>query len=417
MKRALGNWVVGESFWDREKELGLLIEYLEHGANILLTAPRRTGKTSLMREAARNLEGKYICLQVDLQKANSAADAVVELSMATRPHLNLWKKTTSLFSSVLEKMTGTVESLRLDQLTVTLRSDVSIADWQAKGDRLFEALSESELPVIIFFDEVPILVNRLLQGADYHVTAERRKETDAFMSWLRENSIRYQGRVRIVVTGSIGLEPILHLAGLNATLNTFTPFPLGPWSGEVARGFLREAASEYGVNLKDNADLTVIEQLGYCIPHYVQVFFDKLYRHCRLSGTTDITPVLVEEIYKTDMLGVQGHAELSHLEERLRTVLGPVVFPLALEALTEAAVAGTLSVGTARAITEKYPVEGKSPDDVLREILGILEHDGYLEMTPAKEYRFVSKLVQDWWRARFAFTYRPLVQAAKEESR
>ena len=37
------------------------------GANILLTAPRRTGKTSLMREAARRLEqrGRDLAIYVD----------------------------------------------------------------------------------------------------------------------------------------------------------------------------------------------------------------------------------------------------------------------------------------------------------------------------------------------------------------
>ncbi|MGD0227050.1 MAG: hypothetical protein ABSF71_32385 [Terriglobia bacterium] len=46
MKRALGNWVVGDRFWDREQELKLFMEYLEAGANVLLIAPRRIGKTS-----------------------------------------------------------------------------------------------------------------------------------------------------------------------------------------------------------------------------------------------------------------------------------------------------------------------------------------------------------------------------------
>ncbi len=154
MKRALGNWVVGEDFWDREAELALLIEYLEEGGNVLLTAPRRIGKTSLMREAARRLDKKYICMHVDLQKAHSPADAIVELSLATRPYLSLWAKTTNLFGSVLEKLGDKVESLRLDQLTVTLRSGITTADWQAKGDRLFQALAESEQAVIIFLDEV-----------------------------------------------------------------------------------------------------------------------------------------------------------------------------------------------------------------------------------------------------------------------
>jgi hypothetical protein len=59
LKRATGNWVVGEQFWDREVELSLLDERLTEGAHVLLTAPRRIGKTSLLKEASRRLEGTF----------------------------------------------------------------------------------------------------------------------------------------------------------------------------------------------------------------------------------------------------------------------------------------------------------------------------------------------------------------------
>ena len=98
---------------------------------------------------------------------------------------------------------------------MTLRSGLTGGDWQAKGDRLFGILADSDKPVVVFFDEVPILVNRLLKGDDYQITPERRQQTDAFMSWLRDNSIRHKGKVRMVVTGSIGLEPVLRQAQLN----------------------------------------------------------------------------------------------------------------------------------------------------------------------------------------------------------
>jgi len=412
MRRALGNWVVGEDFWDREAELALLIEDLKEGGNVLLTAPRRIGKTSLMRETARQIQDKFICLQVDLQKAHSPADAIVELSMATKPYLGLWAKTTGLFDSVLSKLTSKIDSLRIDELTITLRSGITGTDWQAKGDRLFEALSESELPVVIFFDEVPILVNRLLQGSDYRITAERRSETDAFMSWLRQNSIRHQKKVRMVVTGSIGFEPILHLAGLNATLNTFTPFPLRAWTNDIALSFIRASAIEYGLNLRDGAEQQMITQLGCCIPHYVQVFFDRVYRYSKLRETTEITPAIIDDVYRTEMLSIQGHAELSHLEERLKTVLGPDLYPFALAILTEVAVTDAMDTEAADAIAKQYAIEGKLPSNSLRDILGILEHDGYLEQNNNHEYCFVSKLVHDWWKARFAFGYKP---AAKQK--
>ena len=100
LKQAHGNWVEGDRFWDREKDIELFIERIEEGAHLLLVAQRRMGKTSLMREVARRLDDRYICLSVDLQKASSASDAVAELSLKLQPHRTLWQKTRRLFANV-----------------------------------------------------------------------------------------------------------------------------------------------------------------------------------------------------------------------------------------------------------------------------------------------------------------------------
>jgi hypothetical protein len=405
LKRALGNWVVGDRFWDRETELALFMEYLEAGANVLLTAPRRIGKTSLMREAARRLEDRFICLQVDLQKAHSPADAIVQLSIATKPYLSLWGKTTALFGEVMNRIATKIESVKLDEITLTLRSGITSGDWQAKGDRFFEVLAESEKPVIVFLDEVPILINRLIQGPEYRPTNESRQVTDAFMSWLRDNTIRHQGKVRIVVTGSIGLEPILRFAGLNATLNTFTSFPLGAWSPETSINLLYELAKEYGLTLEAGSADRMVQRIGYCIPHHVQVYFDNVYQACRLKHIHHVSPSFVDEVYESRMLSIQGHAELSHMEDRLKVVLGPDLYPFALELFTEVTVAGALTADSADIISAGYIFEGRVTRDVLREVLGILEHDGYVRRDDQGDYRPQSKLVNDWWKARFGFGY------------
>ena len=48
----------------------------------------------------------------------------------------------------------------------------------------------------------------------------------------------------------------------------------------------------------------------------------------------------VEEIYNSEMLGVRGHVELTHYEERLEKVLGMELSSFAFDMLTEAAVVG-----------------------------------------------------------------------------
>ncbi len=236
----LGNWVDSDRFFNRDAEMKLFIMHLVEGTNLSLVAQRRIGKTSLMREAARRISDQVIVLHVDLEKCESPEDAIVALSMEARPYSKLLKKIGHVFGEVL----GALETVKISEVAITLRGGLSAANWKAKGDEIFDALaaagkSEGRM-VVIFFDEVPILVNRLLRGNEDKITPERRGAADTFMSWLRDNAIRHKGRVVQVITGSIGLEPILRQAGLSGTLNVHHSFELRPWSSSTgAQCFLR----------------------------------------------------------------------------------------------------------------------------------------------------------------------------------
>jgi hypothetical protein len=403
LKLATGNWVVGSHFWNRDQELALFIERLKEGAHLLLVAPRRIGKTSLMREAARRMESHHICLHVDLQKSLSAADAIVELSLAARPYASLWEKTASVFSNALTKL----ESVEVHEVAVKLRNGVTAGDWQVKGERVMEILAASEKPVVLFFDEVPILVNRLLKGSGDAITPAGRQAADGFLSWLRHASIRHQGRISIVLTGSIGLAPIVHQAGLSATLNTFAVFPLGPWNRETAVGCLRALSQGHDLDLEQEAIDSMLDKLGIYVPHHVQMFFDHVYRAARLAGVTKASREFVLDVYEHSMTGVHGHVELSHMQERLRMVLPPEWLLLAMDLITEAAVFNVVTDAAAVQLAKEHiPKDSMA---VLRDILGILEHDGYLCRIDGG-HAFESGLLKDWWSRHLGYGY---VRASK----
>jgi len=82
---------------------------------------------------------------------------------------------------------------------------------------------------------------------------------------------------------------------------------------------------------------------------------------------------------------------------------------LALDMLTEAAVTGHLSDEAIAAFQKEYPLEGRDVVEVQKEILWVLEHDGYLK-GGEKGYVFVSKLLRDWWRNRYRRFFTPVLK-------
>ena len=402
---AHGNWVEGDRFWGRETDLSLFISRIDDGAQQQLTAQRRMGKTSLMRETARRLEDRYHCIFVDLQKSSAAPDALVALSLAIHPHQSLWKKLGDIFAHTANAFRENIKKINLGEVGISLRAGLA-GDWQQKGDLLMAALADANRPVLLLIDEAPILINRILKGADYCITPERRAEADLFLSWIRDNSLRYQGRIRFVLSGSIGLEPILRQARLSVTLNHFISFELKPWDAETACGCLNALATEYGVTFEKDVVEEMVAKLGYCIPHHVQMFFRHAHNLGIRRGDTNLSKADVERVYAEEMLSIRGHTELTHDEERLDMVLGREIFPLALELLTETAVTGHLTGDALHKISDNYTFESLAIAEAQKQTLEVLEHDGYIERR-SDHFRFVSKLLQDWWTARHGFGYIP----------
>jgi hypothetical protein len=405
LKQAHGNWVTGDRFWDREEDVELFLRRIREGAHLLVVAQRRMGKTSLMKEVARRVSGEFDCVFVDFQNATTPPDALTELSLALRPHKSLWSRGRELFANVLNR----VEKIGNDDLAVTLRAGLTGGNWATKGDELFAILAGAERPVLLLLDEVPILVNRIIKGTDYIITPERRRTASEFMSWLRKNSQQHQGHVRIVISGSIGFEPVLRQAGLSATINNFVPFELKPWSADTAVGCLGALAEQYGLHYRDGAESEMVRLLGCCIPHHLQMFFDHAKTYCIRRKATELGCEQVIEVYQTEMLGIRGHAELTHYEERLRLVLGMEKLALALDMITEAAVRGCLTGDAIRRLQQDYAFDGETTTDVQKDILWILEHDGYLFQTP-EGYRFVSNLLRDWWKNRHQMFFTPVLE-------
>ena len=83
LRKGGSNWVEGDRFFDREIELE---ERVRDGTHTLLTAQRRMGKTSLVRELLRRLAGggEFETVFVDLEATADPADAVAEMGVRAK---------------------------------------------------------------------------------------------------------------------------------------------------------------------------------------------------------------------------------------------------------------------------------------------------------------------------------------------
>ena len=411
LKKAGSNWVEGERFFDRDAELDVLTARVQNGTHTLLTAQRRMGKTSLVRELLRRLaaEGRFETVFVDLEDVGTAADAVVEIGVQSRRIQGAWRRIKSGFANTLREVGDRVDTLAVAEVRVKLREGIDAGSWRQKGDEVCAALAESERPVVLALDELPILVNRMLKDHDYRITPAGKQDVDEFLSWLRKNGQDYREQICLILSGSVGLEPILQQAGLSAHANIFSPLDLKPWNEKTALDCLAALAETCHLDLPLAARDEMCRRLRCLVPHHVQRFFDSLDEDLRLDGRRQASLEDVERVYTAEMLSVRGQMDLDHYENRLKLVLGPDGYRAAHDLLSEAAVNdGVLRRGAIDRYSEHFRVWAVADHPVpIDDVLRVLEHDGYLEPR-GDEYRFVSGLLEDWWRARHGRSFVPV---------
>ncbi len=392
-----GNWVCGKDFYNRQEDLTALASIVKAGGHCLLTGQRRMGKTSLARELCRRLkeDGGCYCFFVDVESAERPEDLITELIVGTNEIQSLWQKAKKFFRSIGAKL----EEVSIRDIKVKIRAGLDDGNWKDKGDDFFKLLANQEKPILLVIDELPIFINRILQNGG-------REPTDVFLHWLRKNAQAHKGKISIIISGSIGLEPILQRADLIAAINVFPRHELRPWSLDTVRGCLKALATHHEIVLADGVCEKVYEKLGSGIPHYVQFFFHQLQIKTLHRGTSTVSIEDVGTVYQS-MLAIRGMAELAHYESRLKLTLDGAMYRLTLDMLTEAAVCGGLGDEALRLFGEHYQDEIKETECAVKDVLCTLEHDGYLHLVEGRR-RFVLKLLEDWWSSRHKAFFIPI---------
>ena len=169
-------------------------------------------------------------------------------------------------------------------------------------------------------------------------------------------------------------------------------------------------ANNYSLDLPSDVRGDMCRRLRCLVPHHVQQFFDCLHERLRRARRREASLGDVEQAYVEEMLGPRGQIDLDHYESRLKTVLGTRLYRIGLELLAEAAVqGGTLPRTAVDQYRKRFPAEADSDPAPVDSVLIVLEHDGYLARQD-RDYRFVSGLLEDWWRARHSQHFVPIGQ-------
>lgn len=391
VENRVGPPVRGKNCYGREEFIALLWEKLRVG-HVLLAAPRRFGKTSVMYRLMDEPKAGYKLIHADLEHLSEPAELITQLvvQLANDSALGKLARGLSFFPAKLwERFTRAFEEVALLNFKLKLKQDLK-QRWQESGEEVFAAVTKSSDVVVFVLDEFPMMIDRMASSD------ASRENARTLLRWLRALRIGPGCQnVRFLVGGSIGIGHVLNKLSEPSAMNDLEQMRLGPFPPKVGAAFLDEMAASEGAALSRPCKKAMLELIGTLVPYFIQVLFSEVIKAQRLDGVR-VTPNTIEEIYRNKVLGVDCKTYFDHYYGRLRDYYRPNEERVAKRMLRQLA-PGPLNRDACYQLYKELIGDGSDVEEFNR-LMTDLENDFYVRFDAGdRKYEFSCKLLRDWW--------------------
>ena len=371
-------------------------------AHLVLTAPRRTGKTSVMDYLRDHPENGFSVVSINVQDLTHPADFFqVLLDGFHDAHPDFVRDRLAagwgLVSGVLER----VEEIGAGGFKLALRqSDPDWHEnWRQHGDTLLAQARNTGVPILFVIDEFPDMLLNL--------SRENEALLREFLAWFRTQRLSpapKRDSIRWLVGGSVNLAGTLDALGLVDLINDLEDVSLPPLTDGDIETFVKEMLSGRDVPFDDDVAQRLIARLGRPIPLFMQMATQDLHRLWKREQRR-IVATDVDTVVDAMIVGSAARTRLQHFHSRINQYYADSKRSIAHALLGQVSVSGsglrraTLLQETERALADLgVTLPAHERRQRFNQLMLDLENDFYIVEVDDEIYDFASGVLKSWWR-------------------
>ncbi len=380
-------------FFERKAITRKIRRKLRDGEHLLITAPRRIGKTSLLKQIRDTPEEGQIVIYLIVQSVDS-------IDAFNKNLFNTLIKNQDIYNSIsgylkrsgnaIKKIVSQIRGLSIEGVELNGEDTLNYFE---ELKVLFEELTSHEKQIIIFIDEFPDVISNIGQI----------DQRDAIKLLQQQREIRTQfkaSQIQFVYTGSTGLINVVKKIDKVHLTNDLAEVRVPPLTDAEAKELMSRLILGKQIELKsfaisDDVIEYTVKKIHWLLPYFIQIVVDTLFDdhdEFELGLAPSITCETVDNLF--DML-VKTHSNHSayfeNWEARLKYI-GKKDHKLAIKTLDITALQGEISYEAFYNLAVKLKI--KNP----RFVLDVLQYDGYItESEDGGRYGFNSPLLRQWW--------------------
>ena len=385
MKIQTGNPVRGKDYFKREILINKAWNLIESGNHILIAAPRRVGKTSLMYYLKDNPKDDYNFLYLDTESINNENEffrRIVNKVLKTD-----FVKSSQKILTFLETHKPTIKKVGPDGVEFGVSEKHYYLEMLTK---ILKSTSLQEKKLIILLDEFPETLENIIndegKSAGRHFLQSNRE--------LRQDP-ELNKNVQFIYTGSIGLENIVSKLDAMKTINDLSRLKVPPLKIEEAKNLIELLLKNVHFDLSERLVSYILQKIEWLIPFYIQLIIQELKYLHRDENLDRIKKSTIDRAFN-EMLEQRHHFE--HWHTRLRASLKGKDYNFVKELLNITSENDTISSNEIINLSVKYQLE-----DSYKDLVGSLVYDGYINNNQNNNtYRYNSPILRMWWRQNVA---------------
>jgi hypothetical protein len=376
----MGRLAQGSAFFDREEVIARAWDLLET-SNLVLLAPRRVGKSSLLNRLKEDgADRGYNTVYLSVPDAEDELDFMKRLIRALHEADSAPGSWLASFKKTLPQDLELTFKLSLVELKA------KNFDWRKPAEELETLLRSADSRTILLIDELPLLIGNIVKQDPTGNRAER------FLLWLKR--LREQYEPRWFFAGSIGLDSVARKLKLSGTIHDLQPIELGAFSEDKARDYLIGRGEYHEFHLDQETIAAILFAVEWLIPFHLNLVFEEL-RAIAAEKKTPPSPALVEIAVQTLMR--KGRTHFDHWDERLEKIMDtrlPRYCELMLGVTCHEK--NGVKVETLELRLRQEISDDQERAVVMRQVLDLLISDAYL-VRSMDVVRFRSALVRRYW--------------------
>jgi hypothetical protein len=379
-KIVIGSIAMGGNYFNRNDIVEQIWDELKKGSSILLAAPRRVGKTSVMQYMEKQSVENYKLVFQNIQGIKSADEFFERMYTLLVNCLSTTKKAKRWFEKFKDSMT--IESISLNGIVFGTKPTDFL---KATKTLLIEINEIQEIEnIVLLLDELPEVLFRM--------NDTNKEDAISILKNLRHwrQQPEMNKKVKFVLAGSVGIHYVVDkIEKRNADLNDLVTVDFEPLSEKEALKYIEWATQDASATYSHNLKKYLLSKIQYFVPFFINLLLNEIDKQAQKSNNLKITRQDIDKAFDTV---IKNSDHFKDWKRRLQDYMPKEDFNFVNEILIHTAHKEYI---TLQEIYDKAVKHSKTADYM--DFINDLEKDGYITEVDT-QYRFMSPFLSVFWK-------------------